>query len=67
MALDVSWVGWHSPIAPRGQPRRGHRDQASERSRDAVVGRVTLEVQGDKKQNGLAAASIFFRAVSQEV
>ena len=37
------------PIAPRGQQRRECSGRTPERSRDVVVGWVTLEVQGDGK------------------
>ena len=44
----LGW-GWCSPIALHGQHRRGHSGRTCERSCDVVVGRVTLETQGDEK------------------
>ena len=58
MALGVSWIGWPRPAAPHGQQRRGCSGRTSERSRDAVVGRETFEVQGDKKL-GLRRSRLF--------
>ena len=49
MTVGVSWVGWRSPIAPHGQQRRGYSGRTSERSRDLVVGRVTMVARGDEK------------------
>ena len=41
--------GLAQPHRPHRSQRRGHSCRTSERSRDVVVGRVTLEVQGDEK------------------
>ena len=48
MTLGVSLVGWRSPNAPHGQQQRGHTGRTSKRSRDVVLGRVTLEVHSDE-------------------
>ena len=42
IALGISWVGWRSPEAPRGQQRLRNSDRASERSRDLIGARVVL-------------------------
>ena len=45
----MSWVGWRSPEAQRGQQRRGYSDRTSTPSRDLVGARVVWEAKrGDK-------------------
>ena len=65
LPLEVSWVGWRSPTAPRGKQWQGLSDRTSERNRDVVVGRVNLEVHTDEKLG--CGGLFFFRGVAGDL